>query len=338
MESGNVEIGRDIQAAHTCWALSVGKKPRAIRLPAPTHLNFVRISEKVTVTMSGAAVGANMQTNAAGFEGWCLALKLWLPDIRTIGLVWDKPAEMSTGPAQRHYARFLFRVQRFQELFPDWFLMGTPEHLDECEVRAGGAMLLNIAGSQMPDRPRKSPEALLEWALTSKHKTAMLETFKLTELDRQFPVGLFRSLEVRKANAVFTGGTSAIDMVGTDGDTLTIFELKASSNIMVGALDELLFYTSVVRAAMGERPRFGFSESTVPSRAVIGRHEVTSAKRLKAILLVEQIHPLLEHPLLFSTLNNAASRFAGATGVPVTYEAWRVCGWPAGTPVLTPFA
>ena len=50
---------------------------------------------------------------------------------------------------------------------------------------------------------------------------------------------------IAKNTRIFTGGASAIDIVGLSNGKLSVFELKRPTNIMIGALSELLFYASV---------------------------------------------------------------------------------------------
>ena len=60
---------------------------------------------------------------------------------------------------------------------------------------------------------------------------------------------------------IFTGGKSAIDLIGIRDDTLVLFELKKSGNRKVGAVSELLFYASVMRDAIGDPPIFKFKSN-----------------------------------------------------------------------------
>jgi hypothetical protein len=69
--------------------------------------------------MKSKAILANLQTNAAAFEAWCLALRVWC-EVEKIELRWQQPADNSPNE-QCHYQRFLYRVERFRSLFPSWF-------------------------------------------------------------------------------------------------------------------------------------------------------------------------------------------------------------------------
>lgn len=318
MTPQNVQIGDELRSAYSQWAKSRGIAARAVRLPASSII-FNRIGADIHIHMGEAAVSGNMQTNAAGFEGWAVALRLWLKDCGNVILNWARP-----DPMNRHYARFLYRVQRFEELFPDWFRVANPEHLVDCAVRAGAELFLNIAGttSREPIEPKRETE--IERGLVGKHENLLRQKLGLDAVGRQFPVGLYRTRELK--NAVFTGGTSAIDIVGVNADCFTLIELKAGKNIMVGALSELLFYAAVVRDAVvrddaGSRFQFGGREKG-PSRSRVGAADVENAKRVRAILMGEHFHPLLEHPDLFGMLNEAAKKQSEL--VPLAFEQWKI--------------
>ena len=318
--SDNRPIGNDLRAAHAAWADASGKQRRPIRLPSEDQVRFFQVGADIEVHMCSAAVCSNMQTNAAAFEGWALVLRLWL-NTRTITLQWDAPIRQPHDPVDQHYARFLYRVQRFADVFPEWFRIGTPQHLDDCAVRSGADLYLNIAGksSQRPKDPK--PEAALEWSLIEEHSSLLKKALNLDVLDRQFPVGLYRTATLK--SPVFTGGTSAIDIVGTGKGHFTIIELKAGTNIAVGALSELLFYAAVVRDAAASRFRFGGQKDRT-SRATIGFQALETAAGIRAIYLAETFHPLLEHPDLMQTLSAATKR--QVTLPPLSFEQWVIQG------------
>lgn len=315
----NRAIGRGLRDAHNEAMSLIGGKRRSIRLPAERDIEFFKSGPDAHIHMQPTAVVANMQTNSAGFEGWSLALRLWL-QFREVTLHWSPPARLPNQPLNRHYARFLYRAQRFSELFP-WFHVGTPEHLADCAIRADGDLFLNVAGSVSREPVDPARETKIERGLVGQHSCLLREALRLEVVDRQFPVGLYRTADLKMP--IFTGGTSAIDIVGVKGREFSVIELKAGKNIMVGALGELLFYASVVRDAAGGNGRFRFGgRSDGKSRSDIGARDVLAAEAVRAILMAEEFHPLLEHPDLFSTLNAAA--FAQRHPVALTFECWRL--------------
>ena len=134
----------------------------------------------------------------------------------------------------------------------------------------------------------------------------------LMALDRQFPVGVFDG-EPTRGGAIFTGGKSAIDLVGVGLDgAFWLLELKAKGNIQVGALSELFFYSMVLYdARLG---RISFSAKKLGARASVRPADLIAATSLKARLLSDRHHPLLSEAM-FATLTSGAERH----GLPVDY-------------------
>lgn len=328
----NIKIGDELRTAFRQWAETA--KPEAalrpVRLPAPSkpserpnqpRIEFFRHGEAIHIHMSEAAVRGNMQTDAAAFEGWALALHLWLK-CPLIVLHWTRPERKAKGDLDRHYARFLYRAQRFAELFP-WFQIGSPDHLVECPVLRGDDLYLNVAGRDERESDNLKEEAKMERGLVRQHRSVLMEALRLDALDRQFPVGLYGTKELK--DPVFTGGTSAIDIVGIDDDRFTLIELKADTNIKVGAISELLFYAAMIRDAAAGRFCFGGKAGGTSRMRDVSPDHARSAKRVRAVLMAPRFHPLLEHPALFPALNEAASGQSGS--VPLSFEQWRI-DWP----------
>ena len=61
--------------------------------------------------MKVKGLNANMQSDPAAFEAWALALLIHCG---------AKSVQISVDPGARpHYERFLYRLKRFSELYPD---------------------------------------------------------------------------------------------------------------------------------------------------------------------------------------------------------------------------
>jgi hypothetical protein len=278
----------------------------------------------VGVTLPENAAAANLQTDGAAFEAWCLALREWC-GVDKLALEWStNPAPPTSGHA--HYERFLYRVQRFHELFPDWFAASRPERLLKARALSGGNLVLNVPGSRVKAvaLSLKDSESKLERDLMD--SGALERQFGLGGVDRQLPVGLFAQAVASK-NLVFTGGKSAIDLVGLKDDALWIFELKAGGNAKVGILSELLFYTSVIRDAIprgNQSAPFAFVDDGRASRSGVTGSHVVRCKSIEAVLLAERFHPLIGDRRILETLNDAVSRSwnLSPSRVPVHFSAY----------------
>lgn len=287
---------------------------RGIRLPARNQIRFDGELHRVTITMEEAAVLANLQTNAAAFEAWSLALKVWC-GVETIELRWQPPGENCTETQRCHYQRFLYRAARFHSLFPEWFHLSRPVLPADAEALGVGPFHLNVPGYRVAKggtaNDSAADESIREADLERHLCTSkgFEKHFGLEKVDRQFPVGLFRD-SVAKGNRIFTGAKSAIDLVGIGKQGLWLFELKAGENIPAGILSELIFYTSVMRDAIpgpaGQEARFQFKPGKPANGTVVSATDVKSCKRIEAVLLAEHLHPLVGHRRIIRMLNEAA--------------------------------
>jgi hypothetical protein len=280
--------------------------------------------------MKSKAILANLQTNAAAFEAWSLALRVWC-EVENIELHWEQPAENTSQAALCHYQRFLYRAVRFCSLFPEWFHLASGLS-EDAKALGVGPFYLNTPGVRA-DEPKthgegeSRREADLEKYLW-KYKT-FHERFSLKTVYRQLPVGLFDGPVIKQAHRLFTGGKSAIDLVGVGDGALWLFELKAGKNIPAGILSELIFYTSVMRDAIpgpsGEQTRFRFKSGKHSAELVT---HVTGSKRIEAVLLGPEFHPLIGNRLVICALNEAAARHWNRSPdqVPVTFSAVQVTG------------
>ncbi len=289
---------------------------RSVRLPAHPGLRFSGAGDVVQMHLSGAAVSGNMQTNAAAFESWALALHRWCGVGVTI--TWDEPVQTleskASDSARGHYQRFLYRLANFAELFSDDWLTVVDEKnalLSRLTAR-GKPLYVNRGGSAEKKEPKgvlpheKWSEDRWECHLASDKVTWLDDRFRIHNKTQQFPVGLFNEPIPSNGSRVFPGAKSAIDIIAQTPSDIWIFELKKSGNIGFGALSELLFYTWFVRdladghfkqAATAGKSRVKFQIEVEPNKAIHG------------VLLAEKVHPLIEDCLRLPTA--AAGRRSG---------------------------
>ena len=273
------------------------------------------------IHLTTAAIQANMQTNAAAFEGWALALKRWA-GAQKVGLFWPA-VEPVQGKLPPHYERFLYRAQRFADLFPDWFWLDG-DTTGSAALGSDGYRVLNVAG----DRTHLTDNFICEpggWSNEHQMECFLRQDrpfadhFRFRQghrTDQQFPVGLFRTPLPDGNGRIFPGGKGAIDLVCADGDRFWLFELKAKDNIPVGTISELIFYASVMRdAALGH---FQFAPTRAAGNQVTG-DDVLKAKEIVAVMLGDKLHPLLSDVALLKMLNDAV-QVRWNSGQPVSVE------------------
>jgi hypothetical protein len=261
----------------------------------------------MTLFLSATAVQMNMQNDAAAFDAWAIVLMDWCGAERVV-IDWEEPTNTTNG----HYQRFLYRIGRFEELFgPDIVSVARRDRLAESRIGDGRVATLNIAGrsNTAGDRSLPGSEADIEKRLAGANPTERERFMKahcLVKLDRQMPVGVFDGPPTR-AGAIFTGGKSAIDLLGLGRDgALWLLELKTAHNIKVGALSELFFYSMVLRDVRLGRLRF--HDGRAGPRSTVTADHVKTAPRIHACLLTDAYHPLLSEALFDRITKAAAGR------------------------------
>lgn len=236
----------------------------------------------------------NMQEDNTAFEGWMLALKFWLPELKDsqINLQWKKPANC----LDPHYQRFLYRVERFRDYF-SWMNFDGGM-LADSEMNKHQNLFLNAGNRETPINTSAGAfEGLTEHdieVLYASDGKAQSELVKMLDINRstikrQLPVGLFKN-KVTVKNNIFTAKKSAIDLwaIGNDGKTLHIFEIK-KDNAKVGAITEMFFYAQLL--ADVQRKRVRILESGIEQM-------INNTSMIQCHLLTNEPHPLLSHNIL----------------------------------------
>lgn len=262
----------------------------------PRGIGFQENRHVITLTMRDSGV-KNMQDDSAAFEGWALCLKAGLDvEATKCCLKWNKPAD----PNDKHYQRFLYRADRFNSIFggrDGWFFIDdeSKEFIVDLEIKDDKKYFLNTPSTPDEDRRNdetKNKESRLEnEILRQQDNLKDLKKLCPANLQRQLPVGLFRE-KVIKDNAIFPSKHSAIDLWGTNGDDLYIFELKAAGNCKVGVLSELFFYTMVLQDEQAGR----FFRESCEGKSI------RNTNQIKAFILAPELHPFIT-PKVFVLFN-----------------------------------
>lgn len=272
---------------------------RPIKLPA--GLAFGGGLDRATIAITPAAIGSNMQTDAAAFDGWAFVLMRWLSVGRLrLGLA-DVAPRNRTGNELLHFERFAFRVGRFCEMVPEVEIEPALETLLGEARLPSSAPTLNVAltGRDYEGVPEAfESEAEIELFLCHNPQSRKLieQRFGLERLCRQFPVGLFHD-KVSAHSRLFPGGKSAIDLIGVDSArALHVFELKKPGNATVGAVSELILYVTVLDQARSGNWRFASSKPD--PNAGFSPADVLAASAIKGHLLARGFHPLVDDELV----------------------------------------
>jgi hypothetical protein len=299
------------------------------QFPRSTEIEIGGTREQATITMKEKGLDANMQTDAAAFEAWALALFLHC-DVQSVRIGLDPAA----GTKGQHYERFLYRLKRFSDLFPDRVIAkwpaAAPQALDPQIKR-----FLNQPNPRGGPPETKSRERMLAASADARSESdiekaleisdAFRRRFQLEKVMRQWPVGLFREC-VADQKQIFTGGKSAIDLIGIRDETLVLFELKKEDNRKAGAVSELLFYASVMRDSIGGSRIFEFESKNTKKNCAIAPEDITRCSSIRGVLLAPRFHPLVSEPLIFEELNSAMARLYADR--PIRFETVEISGYP----------
>jgi hypothetical protein len=263
-----------------------GKKHQ---IKLPSGISFVTQNDGVRVVLSREAVeDGNMQSDAAAFEAWALALHGYA-GAKFVELRW------TGAPASRHAWRFRLRALQFAHYFGAWFRLGG-ELAGAFE--AGITYVLNVESEPRTGAVKPFATSLKERELEdvivrdSATSGRFKEAFGLQVLGQQLPVGVFNQT-VSKANGISPRGSAAIDIWGIQGETLHLFELKKfpgkSGKKPLGIISELFLYVSLMRAVQKKHLTFGPGPKDAPYL------KIADTKRIEAWLLAPLHHPLIEY-------------------------------------------
>jgi hypothetical protein len=276
------QMNRAAEFDNAGWQRELRKKQKLkqCQFPEKTEIKIDGSREQATITMTRKGLLRNMQMDAAAFEAWALTL-LGPLEVKCIRIGLDSGAARAD---RRHYQRYLYRLERFCELFTEGRVIASPEIEKATALNPNVTCVLNRPNRRpkTPDNeaelrfravldsnPRKISESVIEKALEVSY--AFKNHFGLDKVMRHWPVGLFEG-SVRTENHIFPGGSSAIDLIGIRDDTLMVFELKTGENRKVGGVSELFFYANVMRDAIRPVLKFKFeSEDKIENCAISAR-------------------------------------------------------------------
>ncbi len=302
------------------------------RFPDQDEIGVEGSQDLVTLTIRTKGLYENMQGDAAAFESWSLAL-LCRCGVKRVAIRLDEEPGDREGLV--HFERLLYRLAKFAELFPEEISIDSSIAARSKVVSSKGRLFLNEPGDRSASidgelerrfeaiiaNPATHSERDLEMALEV--SPAFRAELGLDRVMRQWPVGLFHE-SVSRDSRVFSGGKSAIDLMGIRGRTLVLVELKKQGNNKVGALSELIFYSSVMRDALNGR--FEFEGGSRERNTPITRDHLANCLDISAVLLAPSIHPLLRDPAIITRLNLAAARCWEDR--PVRFEVFRIASFP----------
>lgn len=283
------------------------------RIGLPRDIDFSL--QNCTLRVNILKPAQNMQTYGSAFEGWIMPLKAWLPDkITNVVLDYTSPPDLPTqryGNSQIcHYNRFLYRINNFLRLFPDWFSLCVSKTYEVSEfmhwLKQAPCYLNHSLHERVSVSETEKMERQIEsWFTFGYGKKLICELWQIDKnsLFNQLPVGVFYK-DILAKNAVFTRGAGAIDLWGKnkDGETLHIIELKCGDNINMGVISEVLFYTAVMYdTCVAKDTLFSFGRyknSSQTEDMIAIQNDGKKYKQLHSHVLAERYHPLFSDKVM----------------------------------------
>lgn len=308
--------------------LKIRSKTSGVGLPR--DIDFVIEKEVLKVFVKKPT--QNMQTNGCAFEGLVIAIKTWLhAEIKCVELDFLVPDNVSGYYGNSkigHYNRFLYRVNNFLRMFPEWcFLNKSKKPIVSRFMNwiESNTTLLNHSLKERKSviKTENMERQIESWFVFEEGKDLICDIWDIdkNKLFNQLPIGVFYQKIIAK-NAIFTRGASAIDLwgIGKDGETLHLIELKCGKNKGMGVITETLFYTAVIYDTCVREDdifRFGTYHNTPETSDKIAiQNNGEKFNRLFVHILSETYHPLFSEQvvnLIQKGLSNLNINFDRAT-------------------------
>ena len=278
----------------------------------PSKMDVCLNNNTLHIIIGADGVLQNMQNDASAFEGWVFCIKSFFSNITNVIIDWEEPVlsleEKVQANQRKHFNRFLLRVVWFIENYPWATVAESKKETIEMFGRRISQLTLNFPLQDSKDKSEKGDndramkyEAMLETAVYQYLST-------LGNANHQLPMGIFDGA-VSKATAITPGGASQADLWRIDNDMFCVYELKDcinSDNTHVGIITELMFYANVLHRLLitneiqypHEADKFRTGKREKASRGlelILDAIQAHSITHIKALLLTDRLHPLIEY-------------------------------------------
>lgn len=279
------------------------------RIKLSELIDYLLINNVLTLTIKHPC--ENMQSNENAFEGWAVVLKSAFGDnIRKVIL--NVSPNIVIDYNNGHYTRFLWRAYNFSNIF-DWFEIGNCKNDVYNFVSSKlNNVFLNIPSDDRKPVVKSKGERFVEYLFVDRNRLFYDDLKNLIDADEiinQVPVGLFQDF-VSNNTKIFTGGASAIDLIGyKELDILHLIELKVGNNNKLGVISEFLFYAFIMHNLFISRG-FQYPDVQWPKsfNKYYNLYKIGNINKIKGFLLCENYHPLLDDKAI-ELLNSGLSKF-----------------------------
>lgn len=287
--------------------LRIIKKNNRIKLSE--LIDYSLINNILTLTIKRPC--ENMQSNENAFEGWAVVLKSAFGN-SIEKVVLDVCSNTVIDLDSGHHTRFLWRAHNFSKIY-EWFEIGNCKYdVDNFVKGKLSNVFINVPNKNRMPVVNSTGERYIEYLFVDSNRPFYKDLKNLIDADEifnQIPVGLFQDVISNKTK-IFTGGSSAIDLVGYKGlNILHLIELKIGNNNKLGVISEFLFYAFIMHSLFISRsfeyPDVHFPKSFSNYYSLYKNGHI---KEMKGFLLCEKYHPLLDEEAI-KLLNLGLTKF-----------------------------
>lgn len=248
------------------------------------------ISMKMYVSTRGTikySCAGGMQQDESCFEGWAMALKLYLPEyIDDVILQWDIPSnDELTGLKFSYYNCFLYRVSHFEKMF-SWFKVADSNLKAILTFDTIGLELGTGRLADLPDESAGTKEALI--ALEPRNLQTLKTRFHLLLAGQQLSIDVYNG-----KRPFFESRQSGIDMWGVDDENRFHLFKVCSETEKIGLVGELLFYCAVMYDTLvcDNIKKLNAAESSESEKAL---YAMKAIEGIRAYFLFEELPPFVK--------------------------------------------
>lgn len=274
----NERMGEGVLKFPSCVDVQLSKQARVL------VISMKRYASARGVMKYPCASG--MQQDESCFEGWAMALKLYLPDYMDgVVLQWDIPSGDELKASKlAHYNCFLYRVSHFEKMF-SWFAVADSNRKAMISFHTMDVELVSGRAGNVPDKSADANGSLL--ALEPQNLQALKRRFRLSLVGQRPPIAVYDGKKL-----FFKHRQTDIDSWGVDkANRVHLFKVCAEADGM-GLVGELLFYCAVMYDSLisGAIKKLRVAQTAGEEKAL---YAMKAVKGIRAYFLFDDLPPFV---------------------------------------------
>lgn len=245
----------------------------------------------------------NTHSNDGSFDGWAVGIKRWIKGINKIVLSWEKP-KIKKLVEYSNYQRFLYRVKKSITIH-DWLEVyeRCQELLDDLNTVDNKNYEFCFTYQKSENKLHDSEEVMVEM-FTDDYSDCLGSKVGIDQekIYRQPPITIY-NIKKSLSNEILALDNSAITNeiwgLNKSKDELHLFELQANYNKTIGVYSQLFLYTMIQDDIInGVFKYYDPEKITDKGFEYLTEYEYNNLKNIKAHLLVEKLHPMIDSEMI----------------------------------------